>query len=484
MATAEKPVAGRYDAAAVVVEPPRSTLQRFAPLGLFALLVLLFVPSQIWGTTLGLDDNLFLWLRVAAYGGAIIVLAVPRLRSQFRGYIAAVIAAALIDAHVFGWKQSEINPPLFVEKAPYMQRILGQIVTPDVITHDQFAMEMPLSIAGVEQANPSAPAQELSQEMVPVKLDTRGQPTYITDTVTYHPSIKVVPGTVAPGQEMTISATGLRPNAGGQIFWQNAGSSASVTELGVFKTDDKGDFSVVLAAPTDKERVVNIAGFPSTMAIRQTYDVGGPQLSPTVELVFHAIIQTIFVALWATTLAILIALPLSFLASANLMSANFISKSVYMFARTVLNILRAVEALILAIVFASAVGIGPFAGMLALAVHSVASLGKLYSEAIEAIDPGPIEAISATGANRLQVIMFAVVPQFIPQFVSFTLYRWDINVRMATVIGLVGGGGIGLLLIEYTGRLAWHAAGTAILFIALVVIAMDYVSAKIRAAVV
>lgn len=151
MATAEKPVAGRYDAAAVTVEPPKSTLQRFAPLGLFALLVLLFVPSQIWGTTLGLDDNLFLWLRVAAYGGAIVVLAVPSLRAPLKGYIAAVIAAAIIDAHVYGWKQSEINPGLLAEKGPYMGRILGQIVTPDIITRDTFAMEMPLSIAGVEQ---------------------------------------------------------------------------------------------------------------------------------------------------------------------------------------------------------------------------------------------------------------------------------------------------------------------------------------------
>ena len=86
-------------------------------------------------------------------------------------------------------------------------------------------------------------------------------------------------------------------------------------------------------------------------------------------------------------------------------------------------------------------------------------MGKLYSEAIESIDPGPIEAITATGANRLQVIVFAVVPQVVPQFSSFTMYRWDINVRISTVIGLVGGGGIGFILIQYYGQPGLAAGG-------------------------
>src|SRR5439155_20204412 len=117
-------------------------------------------------------------------------------------------------------------------------------------------------------------------------------------------------------------------------------------------------------------------------------------------------------------------------------------------------------------------------------VHSIASLGKLYSEAIESIDQGPIDALTATGANRLQVIVYSVVPQVIPQLVAFTLYRWDINVRMSTVVGLVGGGGIGFILIQYINLLQWNQAGTALLFIAIVVIAMDFASSKIRSAVI
>ena len=126
------------------------------------------------------------------------------------------------------------------------------------------------------------------------------------------------------------------------------------------------------------------------------------------------------------------------------------------------------------------VGLGPFAGILALTIHTVAALGKLYSEAIESIDNGPMEAIKATGANWLQIVRYAVIPQIIPPFVSFTIYRWDINVRMSTVIGMVGGGGIGFLLVQWIRLLDYKAAGIAIWFIAVTVAILDYASAEIR----
>jgi phosphonate transport system permease protein len=126
------------------------------------------------------------------------------------------------------------------------------------------------------------------------------------------------------------------------------------------------------------------------------------------------------------------------------------------------------------------VGLGPFAGVIALTVHSVAALGKLYSEAIESIDPGPIEAIQATGATRLQTIMYAVVPQMIPPFVSFSIYRWDINVRMSTIIGFAGGGGIGFVLQQNMNLLQYRDASLQMLAIAVVVATLDFVSARIR----
>jgi len=182
----------------------------------------------------------------------------------------------------------------------------------------------------------------------------------------------------------------------------------------------------------------------------------------------------------ATLFGIVLALPVSFLAARNLMSGSTFSLAIYYITRTILNIIRSIEPLIWAIIAVIVVGLGPFAGILALTLHSLASLAKLYSEAIESIDPGPIEAIQATGANWLQTVMYAVVPQIIPPFVSFTIYRWDINIRMSTIIGFVGGGGIGFLLAQWIRLLDYSAAGIAVWFIAITVAILDYVSAEIR----
>jgi phosphonate ABC transporter permease subunit PhnE len=153
---------------------------------------------------------------------------------------------------------------------------------------------------------------------------------------------------------------------------------------------------------------------------------------------------------------------------------------VYNLARTLLNVLRAVEPLIMVIVIAVWVGIGPFAGVLALSLHTVAALGKLYSEHVETISAGPMEAVTATGATRLQMIIYAVVPQIVPTYVSLTMYRWDINVRMSTIIGFAGGGGIGFLLQQNANLLRYREASAQILAIALVVTAMDYLSTYLR----
>ncbi len=152
----------------------------------------------------------------------------------------------------------------------------------------------------------------------------------------------------------------------------------------------------------------------------------------------------------------------------------------YTTTRTLLNSLRSIEPLIMGLVFVIWVGIGAFAGVLALALHSVASLGKLYSEQIESIDTGPIEALQSTGANRVQTIVYAVIPQIVPSYIAFTMYRWDINVRMSTIIGFVGGGGIGFLLQQQINLLRYREAGVAVLAIAIVVSVLDYASAYIR----
>jgi phosphonate ABC transporter permease subunit PhnE len=154
--------------------------------------------------------------------------------------------------------------------------------------------------------------------------------------------------------------------------------------------------------------------------------------------------------------------------------------TLYFIMRTILNTTRSVEPLVMVIVFVAWVGIGPFAGALALSLHTIAALSKLYSEQVESILPGPLEAITATGANRLQTIVYAVVPQIVPPYISFTMYRWDINVRMSTIIGFAGGGGIGFLLQQNINLLDYRAASAQMLAIAIVVASMDYVSSTLR----
>ena len=154
--------------------------------------------------------------------------------------------------------------------------------------------------------------------------------------------------------------------------------------------------------------------------------------------------------------------------------------TIYFIIRTILNATRSIEPLVMVIIFVVWVGIGPFAGALALALHTIASLAKLYSEQVESIQSGPLEAVTATGANHMQTIVFAVVPQIIPPYISFTMYRWDINVRMSTIIGFAGGGGIGFLLQQNINLLNYRGAAVQMLAIAVVVASMDYISSVLR----
>ncbi len=192
------------------------------------------------------------------------------------------------------------------------------------------------------------------------------------------------------------------------------------------------------------------------------------------------LVQTLFLAFMATAFAIPLAFVLSFFAARNLTRHSLPFRASYIAVRALMNFTRAVEPLVWALIFISWVGIGPFAGVLALWVHSVAALVKLYSEQIESIDPGPLEAITATGANFLQVLRYGVVPQVIPPFLSFTIYRWDINVRMSTIIGFVGGGGIGYILKPRVDLGHWGEVGTLVLLIAGAVWLMDTLSARLR----
>ena len=191
-------------------------------------------------------------------------------------------------------------------------------------------------------------------------------------------------------------------------------------------------------------------------------------------------VVTILLGVIATAFSLLVALPLSFLGARNVMAGNPITQAVYVVVRLIFTVVRSIDVLIVVIISSVLLGIGSAAGVIGLAFHNVGVLGKLYSEAIEGIDPGPLEAITATGANRIQVIWSAVIPQIVNPYISFTIYRLDANVRLAPILGLVGGGGIGILLFQSINLLQYGAAGLIIFMIVITVAAMDFASAQIR----
>ena len=297
----------------------------------------------------------------------------------------------------------------------------------------------------------------------------------------------VIPACAGVREPVIVTVTGLWPDNDTQIWWEDPSGQDKMVGEGestmlVLRTDSSGSLTASFPVPTTALIAVpDVSVSPAhRIYFRQYRPLGGMELSFVGNEVVKGARDTIAMALIATLLAIIFAIPLSFLAAHNLMGGNPITLGIYYVVRTLLNILRSIESLIVAIVFVKIVGLGVFAGMLALAVHSVAALAKLYSEVIEGIDPGPIEAVRSTGANWVQTVRYAVVPQIVPPFTAFTIYRWDINVRSATIVGFVGGGGLGFLLVELIRINDMRGVSTVFIAIAIIVTLMDYLSSRVR----
>ena len=191
-------------------------------------------------------------------------------------------------------------------------------------------------------------------------------------------------------------------------------------------------------------------------------------------------LQTIAMGLMATIFSTILAIPVSFLAAHNIMSRVRGGMIVYYVMRTILNVVRAVDTIVWGLIVIVWVGLGSFAGVIALTIHSVAALGKLFSEEIEHIDEGPVEAVTATGANLIQTIRYAIIPQITPSFLAYSLLRWDINMRSATVIGFVAGGGIGFFVVETVRMGGYQQYATALWAVVIVIVLVDYISEKWR----
>jgi phosphonate transport system permease protein len=182
-------------------------------------------------------------------------------------------------------------------------------------------------------------------------------------------------------------------------------------------------------------------------------------------------------AILGTILATIFAIPLSFLGARNL-TPNII---VFSFARFIFNSFRGISEMVFALIFVSAVGMGPFPGVLALTVTFTGFLAKFFSEAIEGVDPGPIEALQAAGANKIQTIMYAIMPQVVPLFVAFILYIFEVSIRSATIVGLVGAGGIGFALVASMKLFEYKNTGAIMVVILVLVTLIDYASTRVRA---
>lgn len=365
-----------------------------------------------------------------------------------------VMIVISIVIFAIGWQVTEINFKDLATGFNDVQPLLNSLLHPEFVTREskEFISTSLIQIPCTDNPPPQTPPDPAGYMIVSETCSDRGEVIGVHG-LNYPPRIQV-----------TLSLA--------------AADNPRRDRLAVVLTDLNGEFTTDLTIP--KDFTYKSEGLGHRLQAEYEIEFGPPQISQTTKIVFVKMIQTVLLALMATIFAIVFAIPFSFLGARNLMTRTRFGTIVYYVVRFIMNLTRAIEPLIWAIIFAVWVGIGPFAGVLALTVHSIAALGKLYSEQIEGIENGPMEAITATGASSGQRIIYGVVPQIVAPFIAFTLYRWDINVRMSTVIGLVGGGGIGFLLIQWINLLQYEKAAVAVWAIAIVVSIMDYSSAVIR----
>jgi len=193
------------------------------------------------------------------------------------------------------------------------------------------------------------------------------------------------------------------------------------------------------------------------------------------KLYVKEMLVTIQIAIWGTLLAIFFAVPLGLLSSSNV-----VKPWVYQPVRRLMDAFRAINEMVFALLFIVAVGLGPFAGVMALFVHTTGSLAKLFSEAVEAVDHRPVEGIRVTGSHPIAEIIFGIIPQVMPLWVSYTLYRFESNVRSASVVGMVGAGGIGVVLFEVIRGFEYQQTCAVLIILVIAVSIIDLTSSFLR----
>ena len=389
-----------------------------------------------------------------------------------RSHSVGIMFLILLIFFVLGWEIGQIEPIAIIKDADEALPALSKVIWPweKAIEYPEEFHKVYTEIQSPCTDEPFPSGEEKEDEPYINANPTCGIPSEVEGEL---------------GTEFTIRGENFEIGKEIEIWWKDPINNEFHHRLEgkylKFIPDEAGSFEIEVIMPY--RLMPPVAGGGAKVwqiQARQLISVGDPQASKELKLSIEKMVETIFIGMMATFFGIILAVPVSFLAARNLMSQSPITIAIYYITRSLMNIIRSIEPLIWAIIAVIVVGLGPFAGILALSLHSLAALAKLYSEAIESIDPGPIEAVQATGANWFQVVMYAVIPQIIPPFVSFTIYRWDINIRMSTVIGFVGGGGIGFLLQQWIRLLDYRAAGIAVWFIAITIAILDFTSAEIR----
>lgn len=226
-------------------------------------------------------------------------------------------------------------------------------------------------------------------------------------------------------------------------------------------------------APAEMERVTYLFTDAGNMA-----EYASGFLNPNFrdwEYYLEEMILTVQIAIWGTVLSVIVGIPFALLSSSNIAPVWVVQPI-----RRLMDACRAINELVFAVLFVVAVGLGPFAGVMALFVHNLGIIAKLFSESVEAIDPYPVEGIRATGSTKLQEIVYGVIPQVAPLWISFSLYRFETNVRSATVLGLVGAGGIGQILFESIRGFYYAETAAILIFIVVTVTLVDLLSQQLR----
>jgi phosphonate transport system permease protein len=273
-----------------------------------------------------------------------------------------------------------------------------------------------------------------------------------------------------PFPKLSIGSMLMITLIAGIYYWAGSGTRANPRELieGIPNIVNL----ITRMFPPRFEMTTNVVAFPFGLAVPGL----GSAAAVTVPEILPALFETIQIAIIGTTLGIFLSLPFGLLAARNTSPHPLVYQGV----RFLLNAMRAVPTLIVALIFVASVGLGPFAGVLALALGEIGVLGKLFAEAIESIDPAQVQAVRATGANQLQTFAYGVIPQALPVLISYSLLIFESNVRSASVLGYVGAGGVGFLLQKYMALFQYPRLLAALMFIVVMVTLFDRISDALR----